>query len=278
MRRRGTRNEAAGKEIRESGLDRRAKPTDKVRMPPRYRHELKYIISTFDHALIRDRMRQIATIDRNADDDGTYAVTSLYFDDCQSSAELETLDGVDDRSKYRVRTYHHEPEPMTVEIKEKLGHAVRKRSFGITPSEYGKLVRGDGAFLLRREEEAAREFYLQLAQRRLRPRVVIDYRREAYVLPYGNIRITFDRELSAWGNHRGDMTPDGLAGRLRRGAPARPALDNETLILEVKYDDYLPDHVRRALQLGGRTRVSVSKYLLCLDRQASSNKEGLWTD
>lgn len=243
-------------------------------MPLNRRHELKYLITPLDYLLIRERLRSIAEPDPHSGADGTYSISTLYFDDDRRSAERETDDGVDDRRKLRARIYRRSAAPIRFEIKEKKGHLVSKRTFPVTSEECRRLCEADGSFLLHRQEPAARELYLQFAHRSLRPRVVVDYRREAYVFSHGDVRITFDRHLSA-GGERGEAT----AGDFLDGTgKSRPVLPDATMILEVKFGAYLPDHVRDTLQLAGRTRLSISKFLLCARSTITTGKEGLWTD
>ncbi len=90
--------------------------------------------------------------------------------------------------------------------------------------------------------------------RHMRPKVIVEYERVPYVYPHGNVRITMDENISA--SNRTDRF-------LERQIPLRPILEAGQHILEVKYDEYLPDGIYRTIQSGNLRQTAFSKYYLC---------------
>ena len=169
------------------------------------------------------------------------------------AALREKLDGVDRREKFRLRYYGERPDFLKLEKKFKVNGLCGKRSARLTWSEAERLLSGEDAFLLERGEPLLSELYHKLRGTLLRPRTVVCYDREAFLYAPGNVRVTLDRDLRTCGDS---------AGFLSTGAfPLRP-LEGVT-VLEVKYDAFLPDLVRLAVQTPGRRAGACSKYALC---------------
>ena len=91
------------------------------------------------------------------------------------------------------------------------------------------------------------------ATRHLRPAVIVDYTREAYVFPVENVRITFDKNIRT-GYRSFDI--------FDRELPTYPAADEYDMVLEVKFNEYLPTFVRSLIQTASHTRSAISKYVL----------------
>ncbi len=87
----------------------------------------------------------------------------------------------------------------------------------------------------------------------LRPKTVVDYTREPFVYRPGNVRVTFD-----YGIRTGLMCTDFL----NPGLVTVPAGD-APILMEVKWDAFLPDLIRDAIQLTGRRSAAFSKYAQC---------------
>ena len=86
----------------------------------------------------------------------------------------------------------------------------------------------------------------------------MEYVREAYVYPLGNVRITFDKEISA---------SVGVLDVFSKEYISRRALDPGKIVLEVKYDDFLPAHIQRVVSLAQTQQCAVSKYTMCRDEK-----------
>lgn len=222
----------------------------------RYRHELKYIINSGYYELLRGRLRAAMKPDSHGRN-GVYRITSLYFDDVFETAYNDKILGFDVRKKYRVRFYDLSPEFIRLEIKNKKGSMVSKRSVEMTYEDYRRLLRGDSGFFAeeRFSGTPGEEFYVSDRLVRISPAAVVDYVREAYVCAAGNVRLTFDRNLKTMAGM------DALSGN----PEFYSVFENGEIIFEVKYDDFIPSYVRGLLAGMPFTEESVSKYVYCRD-------------
>lgn len=224
----------------------------------KYRHEYKYIINSGYYHILRGRLRAAMKPDPHGDN-GTYRISSLYFDDVYRTAYNDKLMGLDVRKKYRIRFYNLSSDFMRLEVKEKKGDMVCKRSVTLTEEEYGLILSGERGFLVgpHFSGTAGEEFYFSDRLAGLRPSVLADYVREAYICAAGNVRITFDMALKF-------SAELDITGR-------RPdfynVFDRGEIILEVKYDSFIPMYVSELLSGVPLNRESVSKFVLCSDKK-----------
>ncbi|CAM4286276.1 polyphosphate polymerase domain-containing protein [Paenibacillus tarimensis] len=220
----------------------------------KYRHEHKFFINHHQFHIIRARLRSLAELDSHAGPTGEYHIRSLYFDDVDNKALHEKLGGIHDRVKYRIRVYNVQDHVIHFEKKIKKNDFIAKLKEPLTRPMYDAILAGDYEVLNQPDNPFLMELYLEMKHKLLRPKVIVDYIREPYVSRFGNVRITFDKELRT-GLHAVDVFDPDLK-------PVR-ALDDNLIILEVKYDEYLPGAIRSALQLEGLNRQSASKYVIC---------------
>ena len=220
--------------------------------PITLRHEYKHQLSPQEELVLVQRLRKLFPHDANAGPEGSYRITSLYFDTPYDAALREKLDGVDRREKFRLRYYGEHPAWVKLEKKYKVNGLCGKRSARLSREEAETLLAGEYAFLLEREEPLLRELYSKL-RAGLAPRTVVCYDREAFIYAPGNVRVTLDRCLRTLQNPLDFLTPAAF--------PLKP-MDGLT-VLEVKYDAFLPDIVRLAVQVPGRRAAACSKYALC---------------
>lgn len=226
----------------------------------KFRNELKYLISYRDYLKLKAVIKTTMQLDSNSNLDG-YLIRSLYFDDLEDSALYEKNYGVYNRKKFRVRIYNLEKDLIRLERKRKQNQFINKEDFTLDYDTFSSIIGGDVAFLMEAENSVAREFYLDYKLKMLRPKVIVDYVREAYVMKAGNVRITFDKELAASSN---------LSDFFNRTI-TRSILPKETMILEVKFDEFLPNIVRGYLSLIDKKPMSLSKYVMC--RESIINNE-----
>ena len=221
--------------------------------PLRLRHEVKHQISPQEDLVLASRLGKLFPRDGHAGPDGSYRVTSLYFDTPYDAALREKLDGVDRREKFRLRYYGDDPAWLKLEKKYKINGLCGKRSARLSRAEAEALLSGEHGFLLESGDPLLLEFYSKLRGNGLAPRTVVCYDREAFAYAPGNVRVTLDRSIRT-----------GLSAleffRLERFA-LRP-LEGCT-VLEVKYDAFLPELVRLAVQTPNRLAGACSKYALC---------------
>lgn len=217
------------------------------------RHEFKHSLNYGDYVVLRDRLRHIMNRDSHADENGEYRVRSLYFDTPGDKALREKIDGVDNREKFRIRRYLDNSDYLRLEKKSKVHGMCYKQSAQITEEEIAAIQNGDLTWMKEDDRLLLRELYAKMRNEQLKPKTVVDYTREPFVCAAGNVRITFDRNIRT-GLYSTDFMSDDL--------PTVKAGD-EIVLLEVKYDQFIPDYILSVLQLGTRRASACSKYALC---------------
>src|SRR4030042_3496324 len=145
--------------------------------------------------MMTNKLSRICQRDSFSDAEGGYLISSLYFDDYNQSAFFDKLSGIRDRKKFRVRVYNYQSNVIKLERKIKRENATTKSHIQISREEYDSLLSGDVSFLRHKDDVVAKDFYLSYRTKNLRPRVVVEYRREAFIYKYGDVRITFDSSL-----------------------------------------------------------------------------------
>lgn len=230
----------------------------------RLRTEQKYYLHLHEYIALKHKIATALNLDSYSIDNYGYNIRSLYFDDPMRSALELKNDGIFRREKYRIRIYNGSDKTINVERKSKFGEFVCKESASLTRAEYEQVMEGDYAFLSKRKESLLHEFYAALTTFHFRPSVIVDYWREAYIHEWGNVRITFDKKLSAGINTLDVFDPNLV---LEEVLPA------ELTIMEVKFDSFLPDHIRQILQPKSHIRSSISKYVLCREKTIQHFKE-----
>lgn len=218
-----------------------------------YRNEIKFFINAHQKNVMANKLSQICQRDSFSDAAGGYLVSSLYFDDYNQSAIIDKLSGISDRKKFRVRVYNHQASVIKLERKIKRGTVINKSHVQISKEEYDLLIRDDVSFLMDKDNAVAKDFYLSHRTKHLRPRVVVEYRREAFIYKYGDVRITFDYFLKA-----GVFQKDLFSNEYMISA-----IPPDQIILEVKYTGYFPDVIRNIIQIDNLQWQSNSKYVKC---------------
>ena len=217
-----------------------------------FRHEWKHEIDLSDLTALRRRLRAAARPDPHAPG-GRYQIRSLYFDTPSDRALREKLDGVNRREKFRIRTYNGDSSLIHLEKKSKLGGLCAKESAALTAEEVRLLIGGHWDWMPQDSRPLLQELYTKMRTQRLRPKTIVDYTREAYVYGPGNIRVTMDYDI---------RTGLGSTDFLDHGSVTIP-IPGSPIILEVKWDTFLPSVIRDAIQLEGRHTSSFSKYAQC---------------
>lgn len=222
------------------------------------RHEFKYYINQTTYQILRQRISVVAKKDVNTKRDEGYLISSLYFDDYNNSALKEKIDGDRFRKKFRIRVYEREPGLIKIESKSKLDSWTAKESTRISLEEYHMILNEDYDFLIQKEEPVCKELYTLIKTRLLKPKVIVEYEREAYVVNEGNVRLTFDKQLRSSINGLDIFDPDVVYSA---------ALTQGIMVFEVKYDDFIPKHIRALINEPSMQRYAVSKYVICKKRR-----------
>ncbi len=216
------------------------------------RHEVKHEIANTDLLLLRQRLRAVMQYDSHAEN-GIYTIRSLYFDNVDDKALRDKTDGVRIREKYRLRLYNFDRNFIKLERKFKTGSLGYKQSVSVTAQQAQAIADGDIEWMKKQEDELFRQFYFGLRQDGLQAKVIVDYDREPFVFPAGNVRVTLDYNIRTGMKCTDFLNPDCLT----------VPLANDPAILEVKWDQFLPDVVRNAVQLDSRRNGAFSKYAAC---------------
>ncbi len=218
-----------------------------------YRHEFKYVISDLQVEILKNRISGLIPLDPNCMESGSYIISSLYLDDYYNSCYYDNENGVDPRKKFRIRAYNHNPELIKLECKKKECEKTLKQSSKITGEEVTALMSSDESVGF--TDKAVKNIMILEAKRHLlRPVTIVEYERIPYIYKDGNVRVTFDLNISA---------SKSVNRFLKFDYPTRPIMPVGYQLLEVKYDAYCPDFIFRALQLEELQRTAFSKYYLC---------------
>lgn len=213
------------------------------------RHEEKFLLTPGEAAYAQRLLDGLLRRDSYSAQ-GAYYIRSLYFDTPGDGDYMDKVLGVSDRRKVRLRLYDTDAPRVRLELKEKSGSYSHKTGLWLSREEAEALIAGDASVLLRQDTAAARRAWTQFARMPRRPAALIDYERTAWTMPVERVRITLDSHVRA---ARSSALFD----------PRVPMLgvhSGEAVILEVKYDRYLPGYVRQALSTIGGQGMSISKY------------------
>ncbi len=220
-----------------------------MKLEQKFRHEYKHSITPADMVTLRMRLSAVMQHD-SFTVGGKYFIRSLYFDNIFDKALLEKLNGVNQREKFRIRYYNGDTSFIRLEKKAKFGGLSSKLSVPLTYEQADLLARGIP--VRDSKNELINELAFKMDTQLLKPKTIVDYTREAFVYPVGNVRVTLDCNI------RTGMDPTELLDPNCVTVPT-----GEDIILEVKWDEYLPSAIEQAVQLGSRQTSSFSKYAAC---------------
>jgi hypothetical protein len=221
---------------------------------PRLRHELKYSLGFIEYQILKKKLATVLKLDSHAGPEGVYHIRSLYFDDFKNTALFDKQAGVARRKKYRLRIYNYSDQFIKLERKTKFDQYILKDSVRLSREDADRIIEGDVDFLADSENSLLKNFYLDCRLNFLRPVMLVDYLREAYVHPVGNVRITFDTEL---------QTSLGPVFFFDNKCSTTGIHEDHDIILEVKFDDVLPLLIRGLFPNTIRPRCSLGKFVAC---------------
>ena len=216
------------------------------------RHEWKHRLSPADLPILRQRLRLVAKPDTHAVG-GRYQIRSLYFDTPGDKALREKLDGVNDREKFRIRYYNGDTSLLLLEKKRKINGLCAKEQARLEERRARALALGDPQALEGAQDPLAQELRRKMLSQGLRPRTIVDYTREPFVFGPGNVRVTLDYNIRTGLGCTDFLNPRCVT------IPAREA----PIVLEVKWDSFLPSIVRDIVQIPQSHTAAFSKYAAC---------------
>lgn len=218
-------------------------------MEQKFRHEYKHSITPADMVTLRMRLSAVMQHD-SFTVGGKYFIRSLYFDNIFDKALLEKLNGVNQREKFRIRYYNGDTSFIRLEKKAKFGGLSSKLSAPLTYEQADLLARGIP--VRGSKNELIDELAFKMDTQLLKPKTIVDYTREAFIYPAGNVRVTLDYNIRTGMDSTELLDPNCVT------IPT-----GEDIILEVKWDEYLPSAIEQAVRLGSRQTSSFSKYAAC---------------
>ena len=220
----------------------------------RYRHEYKYILDCQTEHILQIRSAGILMKDSHVQDDGTYFIRSLYFDDYEDSCMFENDSGSDPRAKFRIRYYNQDTSHIRLEKKYKCRGMTLKESCRITEEECQSMMNGNIPSINDHMPAEKQRLLLEMQMKLLIPKVIVSYERTPFTYPGGNVRVTFDRKISS---------SSEISAFLNGNYASRPILPFGNSILEVKWDELIPLHIKDVLKLDTLQWTAFSKYYMC---------------
>ena len=223
----------------------------------KYRHEIKFIISKQMSLILKQRLALAMNVDKNSVNlDNAYFIRSLYFDDINSTAYYEKIDGVLYRKKYRIRIYNNDSSFIRLERKWKHNNMTSKDQLKISKENCINLLTNqfDNIDKELLNNSLMKEFITDIKVFGLKPSVIVDYKRLAYTYHISEVRITFDERIKS-----------GLynCNLFNMNRITYDVIDNNEVVLEVKFNEVLPEHISIILQTIPMYRQAVSKFALC---------------
>lgn len=222
---------------------------DKFINGKKFRHELKYLINNNDLCILKHRLSSIMELDKHCTQEA-YRITSIYFDTFDKVSMKQVVDGISERWKYRIRYYDNNDNLINLEKKYKMNQMVHKKSIVISKQEFLNIMKGK-TNISKDNDPLLNEFYLKIKTELLKPFILIEYDRIPYVYSSGNVRVTIDYDIGFTKKFSECFNKD------------KNLIYLDSKILEVKYDEFIPDYIRYKLELNHLEQVSFSKFKNC---------------
>lgn len=225
-----------------------------------YRYEYKYIINSRQEQILKVLAEGLMKPDPYTDINGAYQVTSLYFDDYNNTCFNENIDGINQRSKFRIRYYNDNLNRITLEKKSKLNGMTKKESGIISKEQCELFVQGKIPPVSKEMPNILQKLLTQMRLKNMQPKIIVSYKRIPYVYNVGNVRITFDSDI---------ISSTAVDNFMRYNAEGMPVLSIGVSLMEVKWDNIFPSYIKEYMKLDSLKWSTFSKYYLC--RKYSDN-------
>ncbi len=221
----------------------------------KYRNEIKFIISKTMAEVLKQRLSLIMSVDNNSyNSDNSYLIRSLYFDNENSDAYYEKMDGVEYRKKYRIRIYNFDDKFIRLECKYKHNNMTSKDQILIDKELCSKIINGKIDEIDLTKDNLLRQFALDYRLNRLNPSIIVDYNRVAFTYHVSDVRITFDSQIKS-GMYNYNL--------FDKNATTYRVIDDNQMVLEVKFNEILPESIALILQTVPTFRQAFSKFATC---------------
>lgn len=220
------------------------------------RKELKYYISYNEYVILSNFLRKILKQDKhNKDSSKGYYVRSLYFDTLGNKSFEDKMAGIEERTKYRIRVYNTKAKWVKFEIKSKFNNSVVKETTVIRRMDAAEVQNMNYEVMMKYNNPVLNKAYQEFKKRHYRPVVMIDYFREAFTYDLNKIRIVFDKFLKSTSIQLDIFHKDPFPTQ---------KLKNGIVIMEIKYNNFIPGFLKQILQIPSFERSAISKY--CIGR------------
>lgn len=214
-----------------------------------YRYEKKFLINNLQMEILKNNLSATLYLDPNIkNEDGSYFIRSMYFDDYKDTSYNQVIDGISEREKYRIRFYDLDSSYITLEKKTKVNNLGKKDKDKLTKQEVKNFINGIENIT---NKKVVNELQNKIKTRFYKPVVIIDYLRRAFTYPINDVRITIDYNISC---------SYEMNKFFEKDANSIPLLEKDTAILEVKYNDFLPDVIKQVIDIKNLEVTSFSKY------------------
>ena len=214
-----------------------------------YRHEQKFVVDENTLQIMKAKLGTLLASDQHQKGD-SYRIRSLYFDTYHQKSYRENDAGIEERKKYRIRVYDDPANNIRLEIKHKLKDRNFKETCPLTLDQFHAIVEGSLRFD-RSFPKALNMLLLDMRIHLLRPSIIVENERSAYVYEVGNVRITFDRNVSF------SFDFDRF---LDMSIPKHPLLPPNQHVFEVKFDHVLPEFIAQTIETGDLYRRTFLKF------------------
>ena len=221
-----------------------------------YRYENKYIIDLYSAELLKRQLKSLMKMDEHSiSDDVSYEIRSLYYDDDNDTAYFDKINGIEFRRKYRLRMYNNDFHTIKLECKFKDENMTKKEYCEIS-SKNAKLLVKEEYDRIHIYNDFYKKFINDVKYMGLKPRVIVDYSRLALCYPASDVRITFDSKLKS---------SNAISSYFDDSILRTDCFDENQVVLEVKYNDFLPDIIQTILNQYNLRSIAISKFSTCVD-------------
>ena len=221
----------------------------------KYRNEIKFVINKDTAEILKNKLSHLMDIDSNStSEDNSYFIRSLYFDDLYSNAYFEKMDGVEYRKKYRIRLYNLDTSFIRLECKYKHENKTSKDQILIDKGICDKIINGNIEELDISKPNLLTKFVIDYRTRNLKPSIIVDYKRLAYTYPVSDVRVTFDSKIRS-GRYNYNLYDEDLT--------TYKIIDDNEVVLEVKFNEILPEQIAIVLSTVPMIRQAFSKFAIC---------------
>lgn len=219
-----------------------------------YRHEYKYLCTEQQIMDLRLSLETVMDYDSSIETWCGYTARSVYFDDYNDQAFYDNINGIDPREKYRMRIYNANLSTIRLECKQKRNGKTRKVSCLLPQETCEDVLRGQYVDIRAIDNPVYKRFSILQHTHMLAPKIIVEYDRIPFVCKEGNVRVTFDMNI------RSSVDVEHF---LEKDISYRPIMEKGKHIMEVKFDEFIPDYIYHVCNIKSLQRTAFSKYCLC---------------